>query len=181
MRKKIIDSKSLHIPFTNKTNELYCDVNVAGPLDFQYENGVTITGIWDTGSEGCLISAELAEKLKLSPVGMKKVIGVHDEKWSPEYLFNLKLPNGHSFEMINVLVGDMVGFEEILIGMSIITQGDFAVTNVNNSTAMSFRTPSVLRINYVTDQEKAKEEEARCKQRQRKDTKRSQKNRKRRR
>ena len=181
MRKKIINSKPLHIPFDNKTHELYCNVDVTDPLDFQYTNGVTLTGIWDTGSEGCLISAELAEKLKLSPVGMKKVIGVHDEKWSPEYLLNLKLPNDESFEMINVLVGDMIGSDEILIGMSIITQGDFAVTNVNNSTAMSFRTPSVLRINYVTDQEKAIKEEEAYNRRQRKDTKRSQKGRKRRR
>ena len=181
MRKKIVNSKPLHIPFTNKTHELFCDVEVAHPVDFDFKNGEKISGVWDTGSEGCLISFELAQKLKLPTVGKKKVIGVNDEKWSPEYLLNLRLPNGHSFEMINVLVGELVGSDEILIGMSIITQGDFAVTNVNNSTSFSFRTPSIGRINYVTDQEKAILEEERINRKQRKDTKRSQKGRKRRR
>ena len=64
--------------------------------------------------------------------------------------------------------------------MNIINKGDFAITNVNNCTAMSFRTPSVARINFENDYKKAVKEEEDLKSKRRKDTKRSQKSRKRR-
>jgi hypothetical protein len=42
------------------------------------------------------------------------------------------------------------GFEAI-IGMDIITQGDFSITNVGGETCMSFRTPSIRRVDYVAE------------------------------
>ncbi len=104
------------------------------------------------------------------------MIGVNEEKLSPEYLLNILLPNEESFEMITALVGELIGDDEILLGMNIVTRGDFAVTNVNQRTALSFRTPSVARINFVEDKKKAEKEEAAIAHRQRKDTKRTQKN-----
>ena len=38
---------------------------------------------------------------------------------------------------------------DVLIGMDIITLGDFAVTNRDGITVMSFRTPAQGRIDYV--------------------------------
>lgn len=63
--------------------------------------------------------------------------------------------------------------------MSIINKGDFAITNVNKKTTMSFRSPSVARINFVTEYEKARKEEEEINRRQNKATKRTQKRRKR--
>lgn len=40
---------------------------------------------------------------------------------------------------------------DFLIGMDIITLGDFAVTNVNGKTVFSFRYPSCEKIDYVND------------------------------
>ena len=38
----------------------------------------------------------------------------------------------------------------MLIGMNIITKGDFAVTNYQGNTTMSFRVPSLQKIDFVT-------------------------------
>ena len=40
---------------------------------------------------------------------------------------------------------------DVLIGMDIICRGDFAVSNYNNKTAFTFRTPSEKKIDYVLE------------------------------
>ena len=39
----------------------------------------------------------------------------------------------------------------VLIGMDIITSGDFSVSNYNGKTVFTFRTPSQERIDYVNN------------------------------
>jgi hypothetical protein len=42
-----------------------------------------------------------------------------------------------------------------IIGMDIIRRGDFAITNANGKTKMSFRMPSLKAIDFVEEQKKA--------------------------
>ena len=63
--------------------------------------------------------------------------------------------------------------------MSVINKGDFAVTNVNSKTTMSYRVPSIERINFVSIKEKAYQELAELNRKRNKATKGSQKKRKR--
>lgn len=180
MRNKVLSAKHLHLEFTNQATEITCDISISDPEDFNNEHGLKCIGIWDTGSESCLISNDIAQKLNLAVISYKIVVGVTDEQISPEYLINLFLPNGDSFKGISALVGDRLEDDECLIGMSIINKGDFAITNVNNKTTMSWRCPSVERINFQSDYEKAFKEQEEINRRQKKDTKRTQKRRKRR-
>jgi hypothetical protein len=85
---------------------------------------------------------------KLQPIGMAVVHGVHGPMSVERCLVNIRLPNDVQFYHVEVTVGDMAGCE-VLIGMDIITIGDFAVTNRNGVTVMSFRTPSQGLIDYV--------------------------------
>lgn len=179
MRDKILKSKCFHINLSNNATEIHCDITISSPEDFKNEHGVNCIGVWDTGSEGCLISPELAEKLKLVLISYKIVVGVNSEDLSPEYLVNLFLPNDDSFEGVSTLVGSNLEEDEFIIGMSIINKGDFAITNVNSKTTMSFRSPSVARINFETDFEKALKEEEEFSRKQKKATRRNQKRRKR--
>ena len=78
--------------------------------------------LWDTGSTMTVISDELASKLNLEPVG----------------------------EMMAETAGGKLGPGiDILIGMDIITLGDFVITNYNNKTVFSFRFPSSEVIDFV--------------------------------
>ena len=45
------------------------------------------------------------------------------------------------------------GFD-ILIGMQIISKGDFAITNYDGKMCMTFRVPSIKREDYVAENEK---------------------------
>ena len=180
MRDKILKSKCLHINLSNQATEIHCDISVSGPEDFKNEHGIKCIGVWDTGSEGCLISPHLAKRLNLILISYKIVVGVTGEETSPEYLVNVFLPNGDSFEGMSTLVGNRLADDEFIIGMSIINKGDFAITNVNSKTTMSFRSPSVARINFQAEFDKAKIEDEEFRRRQKKDTKNTKKNHKRR-
>ena len=46
---------------------------------------------------------------------------------------------------------DVLGGADMLIGMDIITMGDFAITNFNGKTTFSFVTPAKRTIDYVEE------------------------------
>lgn len=104
--------------------------------------------IWDTGATGSVISKNIVEKLELRPVSICKVAtpaGVYDAYC---YYINLTLPN-------NVTIPNLLVMEaaysncDILIGMDVISQGDFSVTSCNGQTTFSFRIPSICDIDFV--------------------------------
>lgn len=61
---------------------------------------------------------------------------------------NLGLPNRVQVTGVEVLEGILEGCD-VLIGMDIINLGDFAVTNRDDVTVLSFQMPSVNRIDFV--------------------------------
>jgi len=63
---------------------------------------------------------------------------------------NLTLPNKICFHSIRVTQADM-GNVNVLIGMDIISRGDFAITNLNGETCFSFRFPSKERIDFLSE------------------------------
>lgn len=57
------------------------------------------------------------------------------------YLVNLFLPNNVVVGAVPVSEGGIAG-ADILIGMDIITMGDFAITNFDGQSGWTFRMPS---------------------------------------
>ena len=47
---------------------------------------------------------------------------------------------------------------EVILGMDVITQGDFSITNLNGNTVFSFRVPSLHRLDYVAEINSAKKQ-----------------------
>ena len=72
------------------------------------------------------------------------------------YLVDVGLPNSYIVPDIRVVdVDALIGGADALIGMDIITPGDFSITNFNGQTMMSFRMPSVAHIDYTGKQVKS--------------------------
>ncbi len=110
--------------------------------------------IWDTGATNSVISKKVVEELQLKPSGRVKVnvVGPSDEDKHYEtstYLVNLFLPSKVVI-YAKVAEGSITGCD-VLIGMDVITLGDFAVTNHNNKTTWSFRVPSCDEIDFIKD------------------------------
>lgn len=109
-----------------------------------------IKAIWDTGASGSAITKKVAQHLGLVPTGMAQVNTANGIATQNTYTIDIGLPN-------KVIIQGIVATEidalaagcDALIGMDIITLGDFSITNHNGSTCMSFRVPSGHEIDYV--------------------------------
>ena len=112
-------------------------------------NFLPVKAQWDTGATGTCISKNVVKSLNLSPIGKVQVhtpsgIGVMNK-----YLINLILNN--EVRIMNVSVMDSeIGAQgiDILIGMNIISLGDFAISNYENRTQFPFRLPSQEHVEY---------------------------------
>ncbi len=106
--------------------------------------------IWDTGATNSVISEELALRLNLTPNGIATCSTANGMKEAKKYIVSLHLLNGVEVSDVHVTEGTLPGID-FLIGMDIITLGDFTISNVDNKTTFSFRIPSCKRIDYVKD------------------------------
>ncbi len=109
------------------------------------------TALWDTGSTMTVISDELASKLNLEPVGEMIAETAGGRYVAKKYVISLHLPNRLNIENVMISSGKLGPGIDILIGMDIITLGDFAITNYNNKTVFSFRFPSSEVIDFVKE------------------------------
>ena len=110
---------------------------------------IEIRALWDTGAGSSLIRPEVASKLDLKPIS-KTLISTPSDKDVPSnvYLINIYLPNGAKIVNVKVCEGTPNSCD-MLIGMDVISLGDFAITNLDKNTMFSFRMPSMTKIDFV--------------------------------
>ncbi|MFO8011623.1 MAG: hypothetical protein R6U89_12585 [Dehalococcoidia bacterium] len=112
--------------------------------------------IWDTGATNCVITQKVVRDCDLKPTGMQRVYTPSGEDWQETFLISLYLPNKVVFPSVRVTQGKLSGDSEILIGMDIINQGDFAVSNYGGRTLLTFRIPSIGVGDFVKDIQKGR-------------------------
>lgn len=109
-------------------------------------------GIWDTGATGTAITQKIVTELKLSPTGKTSVSTAKGLATNVDtFLVNIGLPNNFWVIGITATLADLSPDTDLLIGMDIISLGDFAITNNNGKTRMTFRIPSLRNIDFVEE------------------------------
>lgn len=124
------------------------------------------SGIWDTGATGTVITQRVVDECGLAPTGMVMVHGVAGVHPSETYLVNVMMPHGVGVPKLRVTKGVLPAGCDLLLGMDIISVGDFAITNKDGKTAFSFRLPSERRINFVDEHHEMERQEQRAKRAQ---------------
>jgi len=111
--------------------------------------------IWDTGATGCVITPAVVAACGLKPTGMTLASGMNSSGMCETYLVCICLPNRIVFPSHKVIKADLpAGGPDILIGMDVITLGDFSVTNKGGVTLFSFRVPSELSTDFVQEHQR---------------------------
>lgn len=105
--------------------------------------GKNYVGLWDTGATGTGITKRVIDDLGLIPTGKAWCSHAQGRELKNRYIVNLKLPNEVGVHMLPVIETDLDGGIDVLIGMDIITCGDFVITNAHGRTHFSFRTPPI--------------------------------------
>lgn len=117
---------------------------------------VNILGVWDTGAESSVLRQDIVDKLNLKQRGYKTIIGVTGQSIRNTYFANLKLNNQDislDMEITGVDSFSSDPREAMLIGMDVIQQGDFSISNYEGKTVMTFRRPSQRKIDYCEETE----------------------------
>ncbi len=115
----------------------------------QVPKGKEYMAIWDTGATGSVITKKVAQDLGLQIVSWATVNHAGGQSENvPVYRVTIELPNHVGFVGIKAHEGEIAA-ADVLIGMDIISRGDFAVTNKDGKTTFSFRVPSTQTIDFV--------------------------------
>ena len=112
---------------------------------------VPFAAIWDTGATASAITQNVVDQCGLAPIGMTKVQTADGEVDAEIYLVNIGLPNQVGFMHLQVTKAKLGANADVLIGMDIISQGDFTVTNKGGITVFSYRYPSAIHIDFVKE------------------------------
>lgn len=126
---------------------------MSGPL-FQGEVSippmVSCKALWDTGATTSAISSRLVSKLGLVPSSKAFIHSPAGPLTVNVFSVDVLLSAGgeviSSLPVVSVNLDESVDF---LIGMDIITLGDFAITNMDQKTTFSFRIPSTETIDFM--------------------------------
>ena len=111
-------------------------------------------GIWDTGATASVITQKVVDDCSLKPIATTTIN--HAQGTSEDvdvFLVNIGLPNRVGFSALRVAKGVLSG-ADVLIGMDIISQGDFAITHPDRGTKFSFRVPSQDNIDFSANDAK---------------------------
>ena len=104
---------------------------------------IAFDAMWDTGATKSVITQRVVDALGLKPIRSGFTQGAHGMGTSKAYVVNLYLPDKISVSELTVIgtnPGDV--WWDVLIGMDLISTGDFSVRRVNGKTEWSFSIPT---------------------------------------
>ena len=122
---------------------LSMDVDVANPAASDKDSSLLwlrAKAIWDTGAQLCMISRALCRKLKFEPRIKVKFSGVGGEFDGVHDVVYLSLSCDNVTFLIALagVTESIPGGYDMLIGMDVITQGDFNVSTTNGTITFTF-------------------------------------------
>jgi len=152
-----MNSKSFTIEYNGIHDNLITECDICEAFDpkelrkgSKYPPVMTFKALWDTGASGSVISEKVAFLLGLKFIGREIVYHVDGKSLVKTYGVNILLPNKIGFTALKVTEGVLTGID-VLIGMDIISKGDFAITSLNGNTKFSFNVPSTHSIDFSKD------------------------------
>lgn len=151
-----MQSKSFTVEYSGRVQSIETNCGISQAYNPAYiPNSVPpamyeFPALWDTGAMGSVIDSSIVKELGLKPTGNARVFHANGESIVNTYSVSIGLPNGVTFPTVRVTEGNLNGIK-VLIGMDIISNGDFAVTSNKGKTKFSFQVPSTHDIDFVKE------------------------------
>ena len=145
-------SDSITVKSSKRLSYITTNVGVSFPFDVnnisQPPKPYTTAALWDTGSSHCFITKSLATSLALHPTDKALVEHAMGRTFENVYFATLQITEKYYIEIELTECQSINNNFEIIIGMDVINQGNFAITNQEGMTTFSFRLPSETTINF---------------------------------
>jgi hypothetical protein len=126
---------------------LICKATAADPATVEQSSMQNVRTLWDTGAGTSVVSEVMASVLGLASAGESKFGHAGGESIHQLHFINVLLPGNILIARLRVASMPIRGCD-MLIGMDVISQGDFALTNYQGKTVISFRSPSTALIDF---------------------------------
>lgn len=140
-----IDAHAFTLKYDGITDKVITDITI-------YNNNTKISGkgLWDTGATFSCISKQVVKALNLTPTGYTNIVTPSGSSTQPTYMVSIDLPNLVTFETIRVCESE-IGKQgiEMLIGMDIISKGNFSLSNFEGKTVFSYAFPSFVHTDFT--------------------------------
>lgn len=108
------------------------------------------TALWDTGATSSCISQKVINTMGLIATGQMNVLTPQGSMQVGTYLVDIFLPNKVLIKDVSVCGSNIDNQNlDMLIGMDIISLGDFAITHSRDTTIFSFCAPSKKPIDFA--------------------------------
>ncbi|MDR1101684.1 MAG: retroviral-like aspartic protease family protein [Clostridiales bacterium] len=130
------------------TRELKSKVSISSCFSGKDNASKEKEALWDTGANRSVITEKLAGELQLVPISQINVNTPSGSHKANIYQVDVLLPNNVAISKLEVCSGHSNQWD-MLIGMDIITMGDFAVSNFGGRTSYTFRMPSMMDFDFV--------------------------------
>ena len=131
--------------------EIITDAYISAPVrQREISNPIRVRALWDTGASKSVITPHIKEQLGIKADGAAKVCHAGGESLVGTYLVDIILPNKIAIPGVRVSECSEQGVHfDIIIGMDIISLGDFSITGQGIKRMVSFCLPSTAIIDYV--------------------------------
>lgn len=133
-----IQDRTAIYEFHKIVDRIVTNINIKSNVENEY---IKCKALWDTGATTSGLSQDLINRIGLSPIKRGIISnGVTGEFSTDVYRISISINDFWScggIQAIRYVLDDC----DLIIGMDVISQGDFAVKNVNGKTVMTFRYP----------------------------------------
>lgn len=132
------------------TNRIVTPCKVNRPF-VPNETDEEVDALWDTGATCTCISESLAQKLGLAHDD-ETTLTVGDNRVVDSRVYSVQIMLG-DFIIPYIRVSSLPGSDthDVIIGMDVISNGDLSISNYKGKTVITFREPSIARIDYVDE------------------------------
>jgi hypothetical protein len=132
--------KTLTYHFDSLVESIYTPVELF-ISNYNRQKSITRNALWDTGAEISVVTTEVVQQLNLHKYDEMPLSGYGGEGLADSVLVSLMFPHQTAIEDIKVAVADVDPDVGIILGMDIIGQMDFALSNAGGKTLFSFALP----------------------------------------
>lgn len=144
---------AISVSLKGRFYEILTDVGISKPVKQEETMSKPVTTywgkcLWDTGASQSAVSERTAQALGLGNAGQGIIHYAKGEELTNLYYVGINLPGLIFIPELKVTECSGTDEFDFIIGMDIISMGDFAITNYQGNAMFSFRVPSAERIDF---------------------------------
>lgn len=104
--------------------------------------------VWDTGATRSCVTQTIVDQLQLTQIGSGIIYTATGQREIKTYLVHLWLPGEIRIKAEVASVTSFGTSADVILGMDIISQCDFVVSNLNGKTSFGYQYPSMMEFDF---------------------------------